>query len=259
MKIALLIHKDYDFMFDLLDSLVPKLEKHHEITGILCFPNKLTKYKGISIYQKYLEIFGLNVFLRLVWVSLTKRLSIVLNFLCGRKPYSTFKGLCDHFGIEKLDFQDPNDEVVVQWIRENQIDVILQFAGYILKEGIIQSPRVCILNKHAGLLPSNKGVYPIFWSLLFDEPIAVTLHKINEEIDDGEIVYQKIYDRKNGWSVYEYYRAIYYETPDLILESLDLVQKNSQKKLDHKNPPSYHSLPTPNDFELFCKRGLKFV
>ena len=41
-------------------------------------------------------------------------------------------------------------------------------------------------------LPFNKGTSPSIWSIVANTPKGVTLHFINEKIDDGNIIAQKI-------------------------------------------------------------------
>jgi methionyl-tRNA formyltransferase len=259
MKIAFFIHEDYDFTFKLLYEIIPNLKKSNEIVGILVFPNILAKNRGFRIYQKYLEIFGLAVFMKLGWASIWNMFSLIFKRFINRLPFSTFDGLGKYYGIQKLDFDNPNDISVIKWVKENNIDIIIQFAGYILKKDIIESPKVCILNKHAGLLPSNKGVFPVFWSLFFEEPIAVTIHKINEAIDEGEIIFQKVYPKNKEWSVFDYYKAIFAEAPSILEQSVNHIKTNARTKVDHTIPSSYRSLPSREDYEKFKKNGFTFV
>lgn len=55
---------------------------------------------------------------------------------------------------------------------------------------IIDKFRV-IINLHNSLLPTFRGVNPVNWAFKLKKPIGITLHKINEEIDSGEIYYKK--------------------------------------------------------------------
>jgi methionyl-tRNA formyltransferase len=49
-----------------------------------------------------------------------------------------------------------------------------------------------IYNIHPGALPYGRGMYPAFWALYKNEPAGVTIHEINEKIDNGAIVEQII-------------------------------------------------------------------
>jgi len=84
MKIAIFVSEDYDFTFDMLKNLIPKLKKNHALIGIVSFPNKLKKYKGVAIYLAYLRIFGLSIFMKLALRSLIKRFSILIDYVFRR-------------------------------------------------------------------------------------------------------------------------------------------------------------------------------
>jgi len=48
-----------------------------------------------------------------------------------------------------------------------------------------------VLNIHYSLLPKYRGLHSTVWAILNDEPsLGLTIHEMNEYIDDGAIVYQ---------------------------------------------------------------------
>jgi len=259
MRIAIFMNEEYDFMFDMLKELVPRLKSEYALDGVIFFPGRLTKYRGIKIYITYLKIFGVPVFFKLFARSAIKRFYILKSYFMKRSPFYSFKGICRHHRIENFKAETPNSDSVVRWVREKQVDIILVFVGDILKKQILDAPRIGVLNKHAGLLPAYKGVFPVFWSMMDRAPIGLTIHKVNEEIDSGDIVLQRVYDNNSAESVYDYYRLIYKDTPDLILKSLELLRENSNKKYPHEMKESYFGLPTRDDYRRFRQMGHSFA
>ena len=259
MKIALFLNKDYNFAFDMMNDLIPKLKAEHDISGIVFFPDKLAKYKGGQIYFAYLRMFGLGVFLKLSFRMIFKRLSVFISYAFRKSKFYTFEGMCRHHGLQIHHFQNPNERQVVEWVKDSDTDIILIFVGNILKREILESPKVCTLNKHSSLLPAYKGLFPVFWSMMNNDKIGVSIHKVNENIDEGEVVLQKVYGKYRDWSVYDFYRLIYSQLPSLIMESLRLVTNKKQEKVQHNMPNSYFSLPTRNDYSKFRKLGYVFV
>jgi len=65
---------------------------------------------------------------------------------------------------------------------------------YILKPPIVQAYAGSIINLHISYLPWNRGCHPNFWSFYEDTPKGVTIHHIDEGIDTGDILLQKIVD-----------------------------------------------------------------
>lgn len=47
-----------------------------------------------------------------------------------------------------------------------------------------------ILNVHAGLIPAVRGLDSFKWAVLKELPLGNTLHKIDEHVDAGEVIYQ---------------------------------------------------------------------
>ena len=156
-------------------------------------------------------------------------------------------------------YKNPNQKALVEWVRKEQLDVLFIFTGFIIKRPLINAVKGCILNKHAGLLPAYKGVFPVFWAMKNDDPIGVTIHKVNERIDEGEIILQKVYPQRTNSTVYDYYMKIYRETPDLIMESLELLDSDKRKPYPHNLKDSYYSLPERADFKAFTRKGYRFV
>lgn len=72
-------------------------------------------------------------------------------------------------------------------------DVVISF-GYrhILSKVAILGAKVPVINLHISFLPWNKGAHPNFWSFWDNTPAGVTIHLIDEGIDTGHILFQKL-------------------------------------------------------------------
>lgn len=60
-----------------------------------------------------------------------------------------------------------------------------------------------ILNIHAGITPYFRGVHGAYWSLVQNETPGVTLHRVDQGIDTGEIInqtYIKINQKDSFWT-----------------------------------------------------------
>jgi methionyl-tRNA formyltransferase len=78
-------------------------------------------------------------------------------------------------------------------LRELELDlIILAWWPYILKEDLIRLPRVGCLNFHPSYLPYNRGKHYNYWSIVEERPFGVTIHWVDEEIDQGEIAFQSL-------------------------------------------------------------------
>jgi len=68
--------------------------------------------------------------------------------------------------------------------------------GFIFKKQHIELFTHGIWNIHAGKLPDNRGRHPIGWSFINnDKYFTLTIHSINEEIDQGKLIYEENIER----------------------------------------------------------------
>lgn len=63
---------------------------------------------------------------------------------------------------------------------------------HIIKKDIINAVSGRIINLHISYLPWNRGASPNYWSFVDDTPKGVTIHYIDEGIDTGDIIAQKL-------------------------------------------------------------------
>ena len=91
--------------------------------------------------------------------------------------------------------------------------------SFIFEKEWLSSNTLLKVNVHPSLLPRHRGSFPIFWSALLGSKWGVTLHKIEEGIDDGPIVDQVeiSYDDTCSFrDLYEKYRSV----TQIILEEM---------------------------------------
>ena len=99
---------------------------------------------------------------------------------------------------------------VLESLKSLNIDLmVLAWWPHIIKPPLFCVSRMGFLNTHPSLLPHNRGKHYFFWNLVEDVPFGVTLHWIDENIDQGDIAFQKELDTSwedTGFSLRE--RAI---------------------------------------------------
>lgn len=100
---------------------------------------------------------------------------------------------------------------------------------YIIPQSVIEmfDGRVC--NLHPSFLPYNRGDQPLLWAAVEGTPYGVTLHKVNEKFDEGDIISQSRFVLPEWYSLklaYQTVRAYMVDlfktswTTGLVLESL---------------------------------------
>ena len=85
-----------------------------------------------------------------------------------------------------------SDKIYVKQLEIFNPKIIISYAyRYIIKPDVIEYMNGNIINLHCSFLPWNRGASPNIWSFFDNTPKGVTIHKINEKLDTGDILYQK--------------------------------------------------------------------
>ncbi len=117
-------------------------------------------------------------------------------------------------------FEVHNNFLDVNYLKSNSIEFVVSY-GYraILSEEVINHIRECIVNLHISYLPFNKGCYPNLWSHIDGTPSGVTIHRIDEGIDSGEILFRKkVKINQENHTFESSYRGLKREIEDLFYE-----------------------------------------
>ncbi len=82
--------------------------------------------------------------------------------------------------------------LVKSFLLKKKIHFLISFHNkYILKETHIKILKNNCINFHSSLLPICKGSDPILFSAATKKAFGITIHKINNKLDDGEYLFQK--------------------------------------------------------------------
>lgn len=116
--------------------------------------------------------------------------------------------------------------------------------------------RVRCVNIHPGYNPFNRGWYPQVFSILNDEPLGVTIHEMDDKLDNGRIIIQErvpIYSYDTSLSAYE----------RVVSKEKELISSHLQEIVDgsyRTTPPCDEgTLNTKTDFSNLCKLDLREV
>lgn len=103
------------------------------------------------------------------------------------------------------------------------------------------------INSHPSLLPMHKGSQPIFWATMLKDPLGISIHRISEKIDEGDVLYQKRINYNNGDCFSNIHGLCRKEILRGIEDVVCLIKKNKNpsrfpvdKFLLGKHPPDFH-------------------
>ena len=90
-------------------------------------------------------------------------------------------------------YLEKTDKDFIEKLKKRKWDFFLIFAnGNILPQEVLDIPKYGVLNIHPSLLPKYRGPSPIISAILDNQKkTGVTIMKINEKMDSGDIIFQK--------------------------------------------------------------------
>jgi methionyl-tRNA formyltransferase len=126
--------------------------------------------------------------------------------------------------------------------------------GYalILKQRLLELPRLMAVNFHASLLPEYRGKHPVFWALRNAEKWAgLSVHAMDRGIDTGDLIYQvRVRTRRND-SVASLYERIMARSLPLVERLVhDAARGNICPYPQPQGSGSYYSGTNDEDFRL---------
>lgn len=96
-------------------------------------------------------------------------------------------------GEEKIfDGSSLRDEETIEAVQNLEPDIgVSVLFGYILRPVFLDLFPKGAFNLHPAYLPYNRGAYPNVWSIVDETPAGVTFHRIDEDVDTGDILSQR--------------------------------------------------------------------
>ena len=118
--------------------------------------------------------------------------------------------------MKRILFLGPEDSFLVHWLQEygesvettmNKVEdlpkgkytfLISYGYRYILPKKVLDLFPSSAINLHISYLPWNRGADPNLWSWIDSTPKGVTIHYLDEGIDTGDIIAQKLVHMNRG-------------------------------------------------------------
>lgn len=173
-----------------------------------------------------------NIFKKLI--NLKRNIVTVLT-----KKESTFHAdfadlseTCKKNNIEYKFIDNINDEEVINYIKSKLPDIIFCFGwSQLLKEELLDIPRLGAIGFHPALLPQNRGRHPLIWALALGlEETGSTFFFLDAGADSGDILSQK----RVKIDYYDNARSLYDKITDVALKQIEefipLLENNTYQR-----------------------------
>jgi len=206
MKYSILAEEEGFFLPWLIKKLID--ENLVSEVGIISFDKSSSKsFKEI---KKLMGMLGLSTF---AVIGIKTVMAAFLNAFSSRCFSIEKVALRNGIRVRKFHgFKDPNLKEYLE-----QCEYVFTQVSKLVPKELLSLSR--LVNKHASILPSYKGLYPVFWSRVYEgEYQGVTIHVMNEKFDEGEILGQSQFKDDPSLSLFQVYKKIYFETFVLLKE-----------------------------------------
>ncbi len=157
--------------------------------------------------------------------------TIRIAFICVR--YDTRDPVLQEFGkkynIDVLAVPNVNDSNFINELRKYGADLFVSMSfNQIFKKEIIHLPPKKTINCHAGRLPYYRGRNILNWVLINDEKeFGITVHYVDEGIDTGDIILQKIYEITDDDTYATLLERAYDGCAELLYNAIKLIQNGN--------------------------------
>tara|TARA_A100001035_G_C27774878_1_gene498409 strand:- start:1350 stop:2255 length:906 start_codon:yes stop_codon:yes gene_type:complete len=159
--------------------------------------------------------------------KLLKRKDLKVNLVVSRFPSGDkdIESICKIYSKQYVLVENINE----YFVRKNLFFDLGISVSYdqIFKSNTIISHKKALINCHAGNLPDFKGRNIINWAIINNlKEFGITVHFVNEGIDTGDIILQKLIEIKDNDDYKDLLLKAYKVCPELVINSLDIILKN---------------------------------
>jgi len=212
---------------------------------------------AVANARRYLALYGPAGFLAKGVALAARRVAAAMGFTRGG-PFSLDQAAAIA-GAEVHRVRSLNSPESRALLSALAPDLLISMAcPEILRRRTLSIPSRAALNVHSALLPRNRGMLPTFWSLMESPPRpGVTVHLMNERLDDGEILLQREIPVDRRRTTLE---ALLAESKrvaaELLVEAIDAYDRGSP--VTFPNPASeatVNTFPSRRDVREFRRRG----
>ena len=195
------------------------------------------------------------------------KISVLFSFNDSKiKHYSdldSFDNITKKYEIRHNKVDNINDPENIELLKKINPDLILVMGwSQLLKNEIIQIPRLGVIGSHPTELPKYRGRSPLPWSIIKDlKESALTFFYIKDGIDDGDILDQKKFVINNNDTATTLYDKIISLGKQMLEENLPLIEKGTSKKIrqDQSKFIESWSKRSPDDGQINWNEDCKTI
>ncbi len=176
----------------------------------------------------------------------TETRALPLTLRSGNDPHS----LCGISAAAGLPCQPIVSGQLAKWLEHQPAaPLLVSCYPHRIPRSLLESLPLGGFNLHPSPLPAYRGPAPIFWQLRDGrQQLAITLHQISEQLDQGEILGQAELPFRAGDNMERLSRLAGTVGAELFIEHLDAIARGSAQGIPQNHlHASYQGWPTAQD------------
>lgn len=255
MTIFLLTQPDAFYIPKLLDRFVEELPSSVHIAGAAVLPGEM----AVENVPAYLRLMGVRGTL-LNGADLVRHTALDLwDRSVGLSGLYSVRGALRAHNIPEHTPENVNDPAFLDHLRAESVDLVASVAcPQIVRQPLLECPPEGVINVHGALLPKYRGKLPSFWVLANgEEKTGVTVHYMNEALDDGPILLQRTVSIRPDDTLHSLVmRSKVRHGAPALAEAIRQIQSGSVSTTPNPEAAAtYFSFPTPEAIRRFRTRG----
>jgi|AntRauTorckE6833_2_1112554.scaffolds.fasta_scaffold01104_9 methionyl-tRNA formyltransferase len=216
----------------------------------------------IDLIKRMYNFYGFKDFLKQGIKYIRKTFLAALYEKELYKKALSIENISHKFGIPVLPFDSVNSKEFKNWVKEQEIELIVSIAASeIFDEEILALPEKECINFHNAPLPDYRGMLPNFWQMHYDEPYSVlTVHTMTKSVDKGKIIYQQKTKIKAEYSLEDLILLTKKKSANALVEVLRQFKQGEVTYKPMSNVKgTYFTFPDRDDVKKFKSKGKQLL
>ncbi len=167
--------------------------------------------------------------------EIIKEKNLEIAFVCARFDTQdpVLRTKAEILGIPFVTHQNINSKEFVEFLISSRCDLFVSMSfNQIFKSEIINIPPHKTINCHAGKLPYYRGRNILNWALINDEKnFGVTVHYVDEGIDTGDLILQRIYSISDEDDYSTLLSRSYLYCASILIDAIKIIQAGSVNRI----------------------------
>ena len=225
--------------------------KADRVVGLALEPPTSARESFLQMLRRWWSVFGPVTFLH-----------YALHYARQRLVGPSVRSVARKWGLPLIQATDINAPSFLSRLRELECDLVVSVASpRLFGRELLELPSKGCINVHSGPLPRYRGQLPSFWVLLNHESeTAVTLHFMNESLDDGPIILQERVPIAEGETQASLMRRCKRIGGRLLAQAVDLLDTGPvETRPNPAQDATYYSFPTVAEARRFRREGGRWL